>query len=114
MMLRNDVFPVFHFCAESTLHRMLKEGAAVKGILCAEKFENAWNCGLSSFAVRHMNCKRNQMAQTIKLRMFGPVNERRVNNDAVMENTGLGLKPYRATHDEISAWVEAARKLLPV
>ena len=103
MMLRNEIFPVFHFCAESTLHRMLKEGAAMKGYLDAENFENAWNCGLGAFAVRHMNCKRNQMAQTIKLRMFGPVNERRVNTKGVIVNCGLGLKPHRSTHDDISA-----------
>lgn len=89
------------------------QGASVKGLLNMSVFDDVWNNGLAPFAVRHMNSKRNQVAQTVKLKMFGPISERRHNSNTFYENCGIGLKPYRSTHDDISAWVESARALLP-
>ena len=76
-------------------------------------FEDAWkNDGLQAFATRHLNMKRNQCAQVVKMRMFAPITERRVNNFE-LENSGIGMKPYRSSHDEISAWVGKAKGLIP-
>lgn len=77
------------------------------------EFEDAWrDDGLQGFATRHLNMKRNQCAQVIKMRMFAPITERRVNNWE-LENSGIGMKPYKSTHDEISAWVVDAKGLIP-
>ena len=78
-----------------------------------DDFDEAWKVdGLQAFAVRHLNMKRNQCAQTVKLKMFAPVNEKKVNNFDLC-NAGIGMKPYKSTHDEISLWVKEAKKLIP-
>ena len=76
-------------------------------------FDEAWKVdGLQAFAIRNLNTKRNQCAQTIKLKMFAPVKERKVNNYDLC-NAGIGMKPYKSTHDEISEWVNEAKLLIP-
>ena len=76
-------------------------------------FDEAWNNeGLQMFATRHLNMKRNQVAQTVKLKMFAPITERHVNG-AELLNSGIGMKPYKSTHDEVSDWVVDAKRLIP-
>ena len=78
-----------------------------------KEFDEAWKVdGLQAFAVRHLNSKRNQCAQTVKLKMFSPVSERKVNNFD-LSNASIGMKQYKSTHDEISEWVNKAKLLIP-
>ena len=81
--------------------------------MSAKEFDEGWkDDGLQAFAVRHLSMKRNQSAQTVKLKMFAPIAERRV-NDVELLNAGIGMTPYKCTHDETSEWISKAKLIIP-
>ena len=78
-----------------------------------KEFETAWEDeGMQTFAIRHLNMKRNAAAQIVKNKMFGPITNRKGHAQELL-NSGLGMKPFKATYDEISEWVAEAKKFIP-